>query len=507
MKLCIRRLFLIALAVVFILSASLTIGESSVWDCPECGRTGNTGNFCGGCGHPAPWTEGTAEDDLSAPAAEKKVESGASDGYPAIIEGLDFGGKDVYIYDWYSTGTRSKNPTEEEQLTYDYRDWLNRTYNVNVIEIALSDWEGQAGELQNFVMNNNPDGRLAIFGLSCGFAGPAVRNDLYMPWTYALDTGMYNKMTVDFMTRDGVCYGVPGGSNVEPRQVVFFNKKVLENAGIKWEELYDLQKNMEWTWDKFERYMDIINEGADTNGDGEADVWALTGNGDDVTVALVVSNEADFFKMDETGKLVPAIRDQEFLDAIQRRQDWDSKYMRPSEQWDDYQRFWPEGNVAFLIGQAYEGFNADSLVSQIGDWGCVAVPMGPNARRYTSAADNNVFGIPNVYDEETSLKLQQIYTLYRMPAPGTVEETAEGEENLSWATRYYSRGCDDRAIEETYAMLRKVENATIMNFNKIGDRNSSITEVTWQLGSGTPAEIAEAAWGPFQQRCDVYNGV
>ena len=47
------------------------------------------------------------------------------------------------------------------------------TYNVNIIETALSDWAGQAGELQNFVMNNNPDGKLAIIGLSGGFAGPA----------------------------------------------------------------------------------------------------------------------------------------------------------------------------------------------------------------------------------------------------------------------------------------------------------------------------------------------
>ena len=134
------------------------------------------------------------------------------------------------------------------------------------------------------------------------------------------------------------------------------------------------------------------------------------------------------------------------------------------------------------------------------------MPMGPNAKRYTSAADNNVFGVPAVFTEEESLKLQQIYTLYRMPTPGTEEEVEEGEQDLSWATQYYDRGCDDRAIEETYATLRQVENATIMNFNKIGDRNSSITEVTWALGNGTPAEIAEAAWGPFQQRCDVYNG-
>lgn len=31
-----------------------SLGETTVWNCPECGRTGNTGNFCGGCGYPAP---------------------------------------------------------------------------------------------------------------------------------------------------------------------------------------------------------------------------------------------------------------------------------------------------------------------------------------------------------------------------------------------------------------------------------------------------------------------
>ncbi len=428
----------------------------------------------------------------------------APEGYPAIIEGLDFNGQDVYIYDWYSTGTRDENPTEEQQLTYDYWDWLEETYNVNIIETALSDWNNQAAELQNFVMNKNPEGKLAIIGISGGFAGPAVKNDLYMPWTYGLDKGQFNEATVQFMTKDGVCYGVTMGPAVEPRQGVFFNKRILEEANIDWNELYDLQASGDWTWAKMEEYMDKVQR--DIDNDGELDVYALTGNGDDVTVALVCSNEADFYKYNDAGKLVPAIDSDEMKEALETRIAWGNKYMRPNEAWDDYQRFWPEGNVAFMIGQSYEGFNADSLVGQAGDWGCVAVPMGPNAKRYTSAADNNVFGVPNVYDEATSPKLQQIYTLYRMPTPGTEEEVEEGEQDLSWATQYYGRGCDDRAIEETYAMMRQVANATIMNYNKIGDRNSSITEVTWHLGDGTPAEIAEAAWGPFQQRCDVYNG-
>ena len=49
------------------------------------------------------------------------------EGYPEIIEGLDFGGATVYIYDWYSTGERETDPTDDQQLTYDYWDWLQET--------------------------------------------------------------------------------------------------------------------------------------------------------------------------------------------------------------------------------------------------------------------------------------------------------------------------------------------------------------------------------------------
>ncbi len=416
------------------------------------------------------------------------------EGYPEVIEGLDFGGADVYIYDWWSDDTRAEEPTDDQLLQYEYWDWLQETYNVKVHQTALSDWAGNSTELANMVMNKD-NSKLCILGISGGFAGAPLANGLYMPWTYGLDKGVFNDATVDFMTKDGVCYGVSWGTAVEPRQGVFFNKKVLEDANIDWNELYDLQANKEWTWDKMEEYMDKVQRDVDL--DGELDVYALTGNGDDVTIALVVSNEADFYGYNDAGKLVPTINSDAMLEALQRRIDW-NKYMRPNEQWDDYQRFWPEGNVAFMIGQSYEGFNGNSTINQLdGEWGFVAIPMGPKAERYTSCADNNVFGIPNVYDEETSLKLQQIYTLWTSPVPGTDED--------SWSNAFYAL-TDERAIEETYAMLRQGENATIMKYNLIGDRNSSITEITWNLGGGSPMEIVEAAQNPFQQRCDVFNG-
>ena len=412
--------------------------------------------------------------------------------YPEIIEGLDFGGATVYINDWYSSGERAEEPTEEQQAQYDYWDWLEETYNVKLVEIKLGDWDGMVAELQNIVSNKD-NSELRIVGVSGGFCGPVLANGLFSEWTYGLEN--FNKATVDFMTIGGKCYGVCGGKFFEPRQCVFFNKKVLEDAGIKWDEIYDAQADGSWTWEKMESYMDAVK--ADKDNDGELDVFALTGNFDDGVVGLVVSNDADFYEKTAEGKLVYSADSDNTLAALNRAQEWNRNYYRPYVNWDDYKQFWPEGNVAFLIGQSYEGFNGNDVVNNVEEWGCVCMPKGPAAEAYTSAADNNVFGIPAVYDEETSLKLQQIYTLYRKNPVIDADEDA-------WATRLYEL-TDERAVEETYAYLR--ENGTIMNFNYIGDRNSTIgPNLTWGIMGGAASEQVEAARLAMEDMAAVFNG-
>lgn len=68
------------------------------------------------------------------------------------IEG-NFGGANVYIYDWWSDNTRSEYPTEEEQRQYDYWDWFQNVYNVRVIRTALSDGADNPAVLANVVYN------------------------------------------------------------------------------------------------------------------------------------------------------------------------------------------------------------------------------------------------------------------------------------------------------------------------------------------------------------------
>ena len=416
-------------------------------------------------------------------------------GYPDVIEGLDFGGQEVFIYDWWSSGERVAQPSADLQRQYDYEDWLQETYNVKIIRKALSDWAGNPTELAEMVANKDSS-KLCIVAVDGGFAGGPLSNNLFMPWTYGLDSGTYDQATLTFMTKNGVTYGVSESSTVEPRQGVFFNKRILEEAGIDWNALYDAQANGTWTWEAMEALMNKVQR--DTDNDGEVDIWALTGNGDDVTIGLVASNNADFYGYDASGKLIPTIDTKEMKEAVSRRLEWGNKYLRPAESWDDYMQFWAEGNVAFMIGQAYEGFNGgSSTVNQCADdWGFLAMPMGPRADHYITAAGNNVFGVPNVYDAETAFKLEELFTLYNMPVPGVDEN--------SWSSDYYSL-TDVRAIEETYAMLRQSANAKVLLYNLLGDRNSTITEIAWNLGGGTAEEIIGDAEGAFQERCDNFN--
>ena len=73
---------------------------------------------------------------LCLPALAGAVTSTVPEGYPAIIEGLDFGGATVYIYDWYSNGQRIEDPTDIQQRQYDYWDWLEETVQATVDELV-----------------------------------------------------------------------------------------------------------------------------------------------------------------------------------------------------------------------------------------------------------------------------------------------------------------------------------------------------------------------------------
>ena len=427
------------------------------------------------------------------------------EGYPEIIEGLDFGGATIYIYDWWSSddenhSARTSEPDEETALLYAYRDWLEETYNCKIVETALSDWAGNPAELANMVMNGD-NSKLCLVAVASDFAGTPLANDLYMPWQIDLSGDKWNHADIDFMTKGGVAYGVHAGKT-EPRSCVYFNKRVLKEAGIDPESIYDAQQDGTWTWDMMLDIMEQVQR--DTDNDGIFDVYGMVGSGDELAIGLMFSNNASFFDYNDEGKLVIAANSQEALDALQMRKTMAENYMAPQPEgsnWDWFKDYWKQGTTAFYPGQTWQGFNDGAEMADMEDeWGCVMFPKGPNAETYVAMACDNIYGIPNVYDAETSLKIQQIYDLYTNNTPGVDDEDG-------WIGNKYLY-TDERAVDETYAMMREDEHCAANKTYLLGSTNDVLgSALLWgPISSMTPAEAVESATPVWQDMLDVFNG-
>ena len=423
--------------------------------------------------------------------------------YPAVVDGIDFGGAEVLVLDyWSGDGARNENPTEEQAAQYAYRDWINETYNVNLHQMQGGDWGTCAEEMINFT--GTPDGSLRLYIIEPGKVVSLVNNGI----AAAIDTkyiditaDKWNDAEIDFMTVGGKLYGLYAG-NSEPRGCLYFNKRVLEEAGIEWNDIYDLQAEGKWTWAVFEEMLAKITK--DTDNDGVYDIWGMLGSGDDAYVLSVFSNGGCFFDFDENGKIYPAMNSNETLEALTWFKDIQSKYWAPQPEgsnWDWYKDAWKQGYCGFYVYQTYGGFNDNSEMADMADdWGCVAWPIPAESDEYTyvTVVSDNITLIPACYDEETIAKLAFLYDLWSNPTPGY-------DDDDSWIGNKYNY-TDDRAVDETYAMLREAEHCRVNKVLYLGTQNDVIgSSLLWSLAGGTPAELIEAAMPTWQSLCDTFN--
>ena len=425
------------------------------------------------------------------------------EGYPEVVEGIDFGGQTIYIYDyWTADDSRKDDPSEEEQAQYDYRDWIMETYNCEIRQIQKGDWTTNVQELTNFC--TSPDGTLCLYILPPDFVGTPMGNDLFAAWeseNIDFEDDKWNDSTINFMTKGDKVYGVATG-NSEPRQCLFFNKRVLEEAGIDWETIYDMQADGTWTWEAFEEMLIQITK--DTDNDGVIDIYGMTGNNSDMFMMGVVSNGGEFFRFNDEGKLEIAVNSDAALEGLAWTKDVFAKYFyqQPADgSWDYFKAAWLQGFCGFYMYQTYGGFNDNSELAPMEDeWGCVAFPKGPKGDKYVSIVSDNVTVIPNVYEADVAADLAYIYDLWSNATPGYDDE-------FGWIGNKYNK-TDDRAVDETYAMLRDPEHCVANAALYIGSVNDVLgSPLLWQLAGGTPAELVEAATPAWQALCDAFNGV
>lgn len=424
------------------------------------------------------------------------------EGYPEIVESMIQAEPiTLTIYDyWSGDGARVAEPTEEQQLQYDYRDWIEATYNVKIQQIQGGDWGTCAEEMINFV--SAPDGSLRAYIIEPGKVGSLVANGVAASWgDYDLSGEKWNAANIAMWAKNGEAYGVSTGAH-EPRGVLYFNKRVLEEAGIDWNTIYDMQADGTWTWAAFEDMLKVLTR--DTDNDGVNDIWGLVGCADDMYVLATLVNGGTFFDYDADGKLQPTMSSDATMSALNWARDIYNTYWMPTPDganWDWYKEQWKTGNIGFYMYQCYGGFNDNSEMADMeDDWGAVAFPVPNEGDNYLTTVSENTTLIPNVYDAETVQKICFFIDLWTNDTPGVDAEDA-------WIGNKYNY-TDDRAVDETYAMLREGTHGAANLVVLLGTQNDILGDsLLWSLGSSTPAELIEAGMPAWQAACDTFNGV
>ncbi len=427
----------------------------------------------------------------------------APEGYPEVREGVDFGGATIYIYDYWSgeegSDARSDDPTEEQAAQYAYRDWLMETYNCHIVQKQKGDWGSQINEFTNFV--SAPDGTYCLYIIEPGSVATAINQGYCYPWNDLVDLSQdkWNDQDLAFTTKKGLVYGVYTGE-AEPRQCLYFDKKVLEDAGIDWNTIYDMQADGTWTWDAFVALLQQLTK--DTDNDGVYDVYGIIGDGTDFYIMSVFSNGGAFFAVDEEGKLQPVMDSDVAMEGMNWGKETWAAYSAPAGEganWDWYKNAWKQGYCGFYMYQTYGGFNDNSEMADMeDDWGCVAFPIGPNGSTYLHVVSDNITLMPNVYTDKEAADIAFIYDMWTNPTPGFDDEDSWIGNKLNYT--------DSRAVLETYAMLRQPEHSAFNMTLALGTNNDIIgSTLLWNLSWDTPASQIEQSMPTWIALCAEYN--
>jgi len=426
----------------------------------------------------------------------------APEGYPEVVsEMIQAEPITLTIYDyWSGTGERVAEPTEEQQAQYDYRDWIKDTYNVEIKQVQGGDWNTCAEEMINFT--SAPDGSLRAYIIEPGKVASLINNGVAADWgTFDFSAEKYNQAVINTWMKDGKVYGLATG-NSEPRGCVFFNKRILSDAGIDYETIYDMQAAGTWTWAAWE---DLLKKTTlDTDNDGVVDIWGVSGSGDDMYVLAVFGNGGTFFDTDENGKLQPTMNSDAAVEAMNWGKTIQANYWKHTPEganWDWYKQAWKAGEFAFYVYQTYGGYNDGSEMADMEDeWGCVAFPVPNEGDQYIHVASDNTTLIPNVYTEDEIAKIAFFHDLWTNPTPGY-------DDDDSWIGNKYNY-TDDRAVDETYAMLRENDASRANKVVVLGTQNDVLgNSLLWGLAGGDVASLIEAGMPAWQAACDTYNGV
>ena len=366
---------------------------------------------------------------------------------------IDLGGIEVIVGDWWS-GEPAAPATAAEEATEEYRQWIQETYNFTIKQAQVSSWEENPNFLTNFVTTGGPENYVLIMRPEV-IMTPMLNGLLYDLGTLkSIDFAdeKWNKGTMELTTVNGGVFGMRPMAS-EPRDGIWFNKRLLEEAGVEPDSLYDMQRDGTWTWAAFEDVCKKVTR--DTNNDGTIDIYATASQQGGAINSALASNGAAFVKMDENGKLYDATNEDDFLEAANWIIEMSRTYEMPQPADSDWTwtfAAFKNGNVAMTVHQDY--FKAELATDMNDEYGFVMFPVGPKGDTYKTVYSDNTYVIPANYDAERAEKIAFAFDLYSDPTPGYNDPDA-------WKSSYYNFFSDARSVDETIEMMRDPEHGVV----------------------------------------------
>ena len=438
-------------------------------------------------------TDGTVEPEENSPYTILKDENGNV---------YDLGGMEIIIRDWWSTGEEPEPQNSYDEARLEYLDFIQETYNFTIKQQGIGDWDSVPSDFVNYATTGGDENY--IFTVYQGTVLTSAMNSELLYDLSELDcldftekkwaSGVHNLLS----DKNGQ-YGM-NANTPEPRAGVFFNKRLLSEAGINPEDLYKWQESGEWTWEKFAEICDKVQR--DLDNDGIVDIYGETSQRIQVYSAAVYSNGGEFVGKDAEGNYVNELESNLTLEALNWAMNLIIDHELPISSeaaWDYYVSAFKEGKAAFCVDDAYR-FN--DFASMEDDWGFVCFPLGPNGTDYTNNFQDNVLVIPSCYDAQKAWNLAFAYNLYTNPIPGY--EDYEG-----WQSGYMTKSRDIESVELTLA--RMVKNGMITYHSMVSGIELG-PDLLWSLGypdetgeMATPAQRAERLRTSWNSRIEDAN--
>lgn len=185
---------------------------------------------------------------------------------------------------------------------------------------------------------------------------------------------------VEVGTVGGKQYSVEAG-RCWPRSIVIWNKTLFEREGLP--NLYELEKNGEWTWEKL---LEIAKQATkDLDGDGQIDQWGITGS--QIVYNFIYSNGAEVVKKTDNG-VEFALNDPKAYEALEFYQKVNAaKVIRPwmeGDNWDTYATTFRDGQVAMCIAEFWvvNSYLSDGKMKD--EYGIIYFPKGPQATEHVA---------------------------------------------------------------------------------------------------------------------------